>query len=62
MITRNGQPVVGFGQSEAIVAPAAAAAGAASPWSLALATSVVGAATGWVIEEIARNLRGGGRR
>ena len=51
---RGGVPLVGFGQAE-IVLPTAAAT---SPWTVALATSVVGAATGWVIEEIARNFRG----
>lgn len=30
----------------------------ASPWAVALATSVIGAATGWVIEEIATHVRG----
>ena len=50
MISLGASPVVGFGQSEIarpVVAPS-------SPWALALATSVVGAATGWVIEEVAR--------
>jgi hypothetical protein len=50
----SGTPLVGFGQAE-IVAPAAVAT---SPWAVALATSVVGAATGWVIEEIATRVRG----
>lgn len=62
-IQRGGAPVVGFGQAElAAPAAAAAAAGIPSPWTLALATSVVGAATGWVIEEIARNVRNGSKR
>jgi hypothetical protein len=47
--------LVGFGQ-EGLAAPPAAAA-AVSPWALTLATSVVGAATGWVIEEFARKVR-----
>lgn len=42
---------VGVGQAEAVVA-------APSPWGVALATSVLGAATGWVIEEIASGIRG----
>jgi len=53
--------VVGFGQEE-ILAPVAAAAASASPWAMALATSVLGAATGWVIEEIARGVRGRKKR
>ena len=56
-ILRGGVPVVGFGQGEELVIPAAVA-GAASPWAVALATSVVGAATGWAIEEIATRVRG----
>jgi hypothetical protein len=50
-------PLVGFGQVE-LAAPAAAA----SPWAVALVTSVVGAAAGWTIEELARNVRGKRRR
>jgi membrane protein YqaA with SNARE-associated domain len=57
-IMRGGVPLVGFGQAE-IVLPAAAAT---SPWAVALVTSVVGAATGWVIEEFARNIRERGQR
>ena len=56
MIARGGQPVVGFGQEELLL-PAAAAV-PATPWAMALATSVVGAAAGWVIEEIATHVRG----
>jgi hypothetical protein len=48
-MTRNGRPVIGFGQASLAVPVATA-----SPWAIALATSVVGAATGWVIEEVAR--------
>ena len=48
-------PVVGFGQAEAIVAPAVAAP--ISPWGIAVATSIVGAATGWLIEEFASTFR-----
>lgn len=61
MILRGGQPVVGIGQGEELVLPAAVASGA-SPWTLALATSVVGAATGWLIEEVATRVRGRRRR
>ena len=46
---RNGHPVVGFGQVEAFAIPVAT-----SPWKVAVVTSVIGAATGWVIEEVAR--------
>ena len=51
-IIRNG---IALGQAETIVAPAIAAH---SPWAVALVTSVVGAATGWVIEEVARKAKG----
>ena len=54
-ILRGGVPVVGFGQAEAVVVPVAVHT---SPWAVALATSVIGAATGWVIEEIATHIRG----
>jgi len=54
---RNGQPVVGLGQ--VAVAPVVATA---SPWGLALATSVVGAAAGWCIEEVAKKIRKKRRR
>lgn len=48
IIQRAGQPTIGFGQP-ALIAPAVAA----SPWHVAVVTSVIGAATGWVIEEVA---------
>lgn len=54
---RDGRPVIGFGQAE-IIAPAVTT----SPWVLALTTSVVGAATGWVIEEVATRVRGKRKR
>jgi hypothetical protein len=47
-------PSAGFGQSE-VVAPATAQT---PSWALALATSVMSAAAGWVIEEAARSVRG----
>jgi membrane protein YqaA with SNARE-associated domain len=50
----RGAPTVGLGQVEAVVAPIAAH----SPWGVAIATSVVGAFTGWAIEEIATHVRG----
>lgn len=34
------------------------ASATASPWALTVATSVLGAASGWVIEEVARKVRG----
>jgi hypothetical protein len=52
-ISLKGAPAVGFGQAAALAAPAAVA----SPWVVALTTSVVGAAAGWAIEEIARRRR-----
>lgn len=56
-VSLGGSPTAGFGQAE-IVAPAVGA----SPWGVALATSIVGAATGWVIEEIASKVRKKKRR
>lgn len=53
-ITRAGTPAIGFGEAE-VVPPARPSA---SPWGMAVATSVVGAAAGWVIEEVAQRLRG----
>lgn len=75
MISRNGAAVPGFalgepprpsecacrkvlGIGDDLTAPAPVHA---SPWAVALATSVIGAATGWVIEEIATHVRGGRR-
>lgn len=70
-VTRGGQQVPGFALGDpprpsecacrkvlgvgGLSAPAVAAV---SPWAMALTTSVIGAATGWVIEEIASSLRG----
>lgn len=54
MIHYNGHPVVGFGE-DALVAPAAPPT---SPWTIPLATSVVSAAAGWAIQEIARAASG----
>jgi hypothetical protein len=53
-ISLGGTPTSGFGQTEALVAPIMAAP---SPWAVALTTSVMGAAAGWMIEEIARTVR-----
>ncbi len=50
----NGHPVIGFGQAE-LVAPAATTA--PSLWTTAILTSVVGGATSWVVEEIAKKVR-----
>lgn len=57
-IRHNGHPVVGFGEEEATppIAPSTT-----SPWTIPLATSVVSAAAGWAIQEIARVARGGRR-
>jgi hypothetical protein len=52
MISLGGTPIVGFGESVTVPIKTGA-----SPWPLALATSVVGAAAGWVIEEVARSVR-----
>ncbi len=58
VIRRGGAPTVGFGQAEALVVPAAGA----SPWAMAIGTSMLAAATGWVIEELARGARGKKKR
>lgn len=58
MMRRGAHPAVGFGQVEA-VAPVVQAT---SPWGLAVATSVIGAATGWCIEELAKKIRKRKRR
>jgi hypothetical protein len=49
-LSLGGHPVIGFG-SAALVAPAVAAV---SPWPMVLASSVVSAAAGWAIDEVAR--------
>jgi len=58
-ISRDGKPVAGFGVGETVTAPMVRQP---SPWAVAITTSVVGAAVGWVIEEIAVHVRGKGRR
>ena len=40
---------IGFGQAE-VLAPAVTT----SPWTVAIVTSVIGAATGWVLEEVSK--------
>ena len=61
-LMRDHRTFVGFGQEEEITAPVAAIAAAPSPWAVALMTSVLGAATGWVIEEVAKGVRGKRKR
>jgi hypothetical protein len=57
-VTLGNVPVIGFGQAE-VMMPLATPT---SPWAVALVTSVVSAAAGWTIEELARNVRGRRRR
>ena len=58
-ISLKGAPI-GFGEPVTMVsAPSVAAT---SPWVLTVATSVIGAATGWVLEEIAQKVRRKRRR
>jgi hypothetical protein len=57
-ISRDGKPVVGFGDAEVSLPRAAGP----SPWAMGIATSVVGAAVGWAIEEVAVHFRGRRRR
>lgn len=47
----------GLGQVDAVTTVVGA-----SPWAVALATSVLGAATGWVLEEVATHVRRRRRR
>lgn len=58
----NGSRVVGFGQEEILAPATVAAVASTSPWKVALVTTVLGAATGWVIEEVARIVRGKKKR
>lgn len=67
LVRRNGQPVTGFGVGAVlghVDGPPMAAVRGVSPWQFALVTSVVGTATGWLMEEIARRTfrRGRSRR
>ena len=50
----NGHPVVGFGE-QAITTPVPPTG--PSAWTVAIVTSVVGGATSWVVEEIAKKVR-----
>jgi hypothetical protein len=59
-IRYNGCPVVGFGVSEMPTPPTVVPK--ASPWPMVLASSVVSAAAGWAIDEIAHRVRGKRRR
>ncbi len=55
-LSRNG---IGLGEPAEDVSPPSKTS---SQWGVAIATSVIGAATGWVIEEVARNVRKKHRR
>jgi hypothetical protein len=58
-VVRGGRPVAGFALGDAgALGVVATPVAAISPWTMALATSMLGAATGWVIEEIATAVRG----
>lgn len=56
----GGHPVVGFGETE-VVAPSTKSR-TPSPWPMLLASSVVSAAAGWAIDEVAHRVRGKRRR
>lgn len=56
---RNGHPVVGFGDPGTISVPPVVAM---SPWPTLLASSVVSAVTGLVVEEIVKSVRKRRRR
>ncbi len=55
MIVRNGRPVIGFGQAEAVVVPAATSS--KSPWTIPIVTSVIGAASTWLLDELVDSAR-----
>ena len=57
-VSRDGKDVVGFGDGT-VSTPAPTHP---SPWVMGIATSVVGAAVGWAIEEIATHVRKRRRR
>jgi len=50
----GGHPVVGFGESSD---PSPPTTKTASPWPMLIASSVVSAAAGWAIEEVAHKVR-----
>ncbi len=56
-VSLGDQPAVGFG-NPALIVPAAAA----TPWSEIIVTSIVSAAAGWGLEEIATRYRSKKRR
>jgi hypothetical protein len=55
-ICKDGKKVVGFG--DGTVSSPSPTVRQPSPWAVAITTSVVGAAVGWVIEELATHVRG----
>jgi len=56
-ILRNGRPLVGIGQTEALVVPATS-----SPFALAFVGGAATAATGWLLEEVWSAVRGPKRK
>jgi hypothetical protein len=62
-IRRGGHPVIGFGQIGELATPQSdhdrvAPLPTSTPWVEVIASSVVGVATGWLIEEIVAGIRG----
>ena len=63
-LRRNGRSVVGFGYTGDLAAPererheGAPSIKTSTPWVEVIASSVIGVATGWVIEEVVRMIRG----
>jgi len=54
-VSKDGKQVVGFG--DGTVSSPSPAVRAPSPWVMGITTSIVGAAVGWAIEEVATHIR-----
>ena len=60
--TQVAERSVGFGDEEIRAPEAPRTSASPSPWRVALVTTVLGAATGWIIDEVVRVIRGKKRR
>ena len=61
-VPNNRSRVVGFGDEEIRAPEAPRVSVGPSPWRVALVTTVLSAATGWIIDEVVRVIRGKKRR
>ena len=57
-VPHNRSRVVGFGDEEIRTPETSHTVAGPSPWRVALVTTVLGAATSWVIDEVVRIIRG----